>query len=148
MGKVASYCPLCGNNPTAFRVWCAIIEQPVCQSCSDLLDIEIEAFLANDFEGEKYDILLHSTDISGLPIAECVAVWLLKEIDRHVEDFRACYEFGDFTTESWTRPMIGELLCRMNEIDALSRQLCHPTIKETPQAKHHRESRGIYFGSY
>lgn len=139
MGEIALYCPLCGNNPTAPRIWCAVIEQPICSSCSDVLKNEFSQPIDLKPDTELGYVLSRLIDVAELPIAECAAIWLLKEIEGLTEEFRFCYDVHDYATGSWSRPMIGELLWHLNEIDALSGLLCHPGINETPQAKYHRK---------
>jgi hypothetical protein len=132
------YCPLCSNDPIEPRIWCTIIEQPICSSCDSILRQEFSQTI--DFRRETgwNPVISQLIDVSELPLAECVAIWLLNEIDRLSVEFSGCYERNDYATESWSRPMIRELIWRLDEIDALSALLCQPHLKDTPQAKHHK----------
>ena len=132
------YCPLCSNDPVEPRIWCSVIEQPICSNCNDVLSNEFSQAADMGRDIERNSILDRLVDTAGMPMVECAAIWLLKDIDRLSEEFRDCYHFNEYATETWSRPMIRELIWRLNEIDVLSGLLAKMPVKETPQAKHHK----------
>lgn len=132
------YCPLCSNDPAEPRIWCSVIEHPICSNCDDVLSNEFSQATDLNRDIESNSILDRLVDTAGIPLTECAAIWLLKEIDRLSEDFRCIYHFNEYDTETWSRPMILELIWRLNEIDALSGLLAKMPVKETQQAKHHK----------
>jgi hypothetical protein len=131
------YCPLCSNDPAEPRIRCQVLDQPICSNCSDILRNTFSQPIVVGPENVSNEILGRLEDLVGLSLAECAAIWLLKEIDRLSEEFRDWYEFNEYARQSWSRPMINELIWRLDEIDALSGLLGHPFVKDTPQAKHH-----------
>lgn len=130
------YCPLCSNNPLEERIWNEIICQPICCSCSGVLGDSFDRLLI-DTPGSRNDPALEKlTDISGLPLEECAAIWVLQEIDELVHEFREYWEYSECASMAWSLSTVTELQWRLNDINTLFEKLSSQLLKDTPQVKY------------
>ncbi len=137
------YCPLCGNDPVDARIWCPLLEQPVCSDCDDILRNEFLQPLGPKPVIERNAVISRVVDASGLSLAECAAVLCLSEMESKVTEFRACFEILEYAHDPWSRSMVRELVWLLAEIDKYSQLLFADDVKDTGPAMGHNRL-GVY----